>query len=147
MARDAGVSVSTVSRVLNDKDDVAPETYEKVQGVIAELGYTSSLAARSMRSRRTGVIGLILPDLEDPFCIQVMKGINHAIVRLDYDLIAYTSGSIKQDSDGRAGTALCLSAQRQHHRWDHRRHPCRHQLSPRRLPSWPSTPTTNAPTA
>jgi LacI family transcriptional regulator len=98
VARAAGVSVSTVSRVLNDKDDVAPDTSLKIKGVIAELGYTSSLAAKSMRSRRTGVIGLILPDLEDPFCIQVMKGIHHAIVALDYDLIAYTSGSIKKHS-------------------------------------------------
>jgi LacI family transcriptional regulator, galactose operon repressor len=98
VARAASVSVSTVSRVLNDKDDVAPETYQRVRGIIADLGYTSSLAARSMRSRRTGVIGLIMPELEDPFCIQVMKGINHAIVALDYDLIAYTSGSIKKQS-------------------------------------------------
>lgn len=98
VARAAAVSVSTVSRVLNGKVDVAPDTCQKVQGVIAELGYTSSLAARSMRSRQTGVIGLIMPDLEDPFCIQVMKGIHHAIVALDYDLIAYTSGSIKQHS-------------------------------------------------
>jgi LacI family transcriptional regulator len=96
VARSAGVSVSTVSRVLNDKDDVAPDTYVKVKEVIAELGYTSSLAAKSMRSRRTGVIGLILPDLEDPFCIQVVKGIHNAIVALGYDLIAYTSGSIKK---------------------------------------------------
>ncbi|HSR30985.1 MAG TPA: LacI family DNA-binding transcriptional regulator, partial [Anaerolineae bacterium] len=58
VAREAGVSVSTVSRVLNDKDDVAPETYERVRDVIRRLGYTSSLAARSMRSRRTNVIGL-----------------------------------------------------------------------------------------
>jgi LacI family transcriptional regulator len=98
VARAAGVSVSTVSRVLNDKDDVASDTSLKVKQVIAELGYTSSLVAKSMRSRRTGVIGLILPDLEDPFCIQVMKGIHHAIVALGYDLIAYTSGTIKKDS-------------------------------------------------
>ena len=49
VAEAAGVSVSTVSRVLNDKDDVAAETYERVQQVIAELGYASSLAARGMR--------------------------------------------------------------------------------------------------
>lgn len=98
VARSAGVSVSTVSRVLNNKSDVAPATYQRVQDVIAELGYTSNLAARSMRSRRTGVIGLIMPDLEDPFCIQVLKGINHAIVELHYDLIAYTSGSLNKHS-------------------------------------------------
>ncbi len=98
VARAAGLSVSTVSRVLNDKDDVAPETSQRVKAVIAELGYTSSLAAKSLRSRRTRVIGLILPELEDPFCIQVMKGIHHAIVALGYDLMTYTSGSIKKHS-------------------------------------------------
>jgi LacI family transcriptional regulator len=98
VARTAGVSVSTVSRVLNDKDDVAPDTYQKVRDVIQELNYTSNLAARSMRSRRTGVIGLIMPDLIDPFSIQVMRGVNRAIAELDYDLIAYTSGSIKKNS-------------------------------------------------
>jgi LacI family transcriptional regulator len=98
VAEAAGVSVSTVSRVLNDKDDVAPETYEKVQDVIQEMGYTSSLAARSMRSRRTNVMGLIVPDVADSFSIQVMKGVNQAVFELDYDLIIYTSGSIKKRS-------------------------------------------------
>jgi LacI family transcriptional regulator len=98
VAKAAGVSISTVSRVLNDKDDVAPETYQKVQDVIEELDYTSSLAARSMRSRRTNVIGLIMPDVEDPFSIQVMKGVNRAIAELGYDLIVYTGGDIKKES-------------------------------------------------
>jgi LacI family transcriptional regulator len=92
VAKTAGVSVSTVSRVLNDKDDVAPETYKKVQCVIRELGYTSSLAAKGMRSRRTNVIGLTMPDVGDPFGIQVMKGVNQAIQEFGYDLIVYTGG-------------------------------------------------------
>ncbi len=98
VARAAGVSVSTVSRVLNDKDDVAPETYDRVRAVIQQLGYASSLAARSMRSHRTNVIGLIVPDVADSFSIQVMKGVNQAIFKFDYDLIIYTSGSIKKRS-------------------------------------------------
>ena len=98
VARTAGVSVSTVSRVLNDKDDVAYETYEKVRDVIQELGYTSSLAAKSMRSHKTDVIGLVMPDVEQPFPIQVMRGVNRAIAELDYDLIVYTSGGIKKNS-------------------------------------------------
>lgn len=92
VADTAGVSVSTVSRVLNEKDDIAPDTYQKVKEVIRELGYTSSLAARSMRSRRTNVIGLIMPDVEQSFPIMVMKGVNRAIAKLDYDLIVYTGG-------------------------------------------------------
>lgn len=98
VAREAGVSVSTVSRVLNDKDDVAPETYERVQRVIRQLSYTYSLAARSMRSCRTNVIGLIVSDVGDPFSIEVMRGVNRAISELDYDLLVYTSGSIQRRS-------------------------------------------------
>jgi LacI family transcriptional regulator len=92
VATAAGVSVSTVSRVLNEKDDIAPETYERVKSIIAEMGYTSSLAARSMRSARMNVIGLIMPDAGEPFPIEVMKGVNNAIAALDYDLIIYTCG-------------------------------------------------------
>jgi LacI family transcriptional regulator len=98
VAQAAGVSISTVSRVLNNKDDVAPETYQKVQEVIDELGYTSSLAARGMRSRRMNVIGLVMPDVGDPFSIQVMKGVSRAIAELDHDLIVYTGGEFKKES-------------------------------------------------
>jgi LacI family transcriptional regulator len=98
VAEAAGVSISTVSRVLNNKDDVAPETFQKVQNVIEELNYTSSLAARGMRSHRMNVIGLIVPDVEYPFSIEVMKGVNQAIAELDYDLIVYTSGDVQKES-------------------------------------------------
>jgi len=96
VAREAGVSVSTVSRVLNGKVDVASETVEKVQGVIEELGYASSLAARGMRSSRTNVIGMILPDVSALYCIEVMRGVNRAIAQLNYDLIIYTTGDIRK---------------------------------------------------
>jgi LacI family transcriptional regulator len=100
VAKAAGVSVSTVSRVLNDRLDVAPDTYQRVKGVIEELGYTSSLAARSMRSHKMDVIGLIVPDVQEPFPIQVMRGVNRAIAKLDYDLLVYTSGNIRKHYDG-----------------------------------------------
>jgi len=98
VARAAGVSVSTVSRVLNDKDDVAQTTYSRVQTVISELGYASSLAAKSMRSHQTNVIGLIMPDLEESFPLEVMKGVNQAILDLNYDLIVYTNGDINKNT-------------------------------------------------
>jgi LacI family transcriptional regulator len=98
VAEAAGVSVSTVSRVLNDKDDVAAETYEKVQKVVRELGYVSSLAARGMRSHRTNVIGLIMPDVASPYSIEVLQGVNRAISQLDYDLIVYTNGDVRKNT-------------------------------------------------
>ncbi len=96
VARGAGVSVSTVSRVLNGKGDVAFETNEKVQRIVKELGYASSLAARGMRSRSTNVIGLIMPDVASPYSLEVLRGVNRGIAQLDYHLIVYTTGDIRK---------------------------------------------------
>jgi LacI family transcriptional regulator len=92
VANAAGVSVSTVSRVLNNKDDVSPETSAKIRAVINELSYASSLAAKSLRSRKTNVIGLIMPDVAHSYSFEVMKGVNQVIDKLGYDLVIYTSG-------------------------------------------------------
>jgi LacI family transcriptional regulator len=92
VASKAGVSVTTVSRVLNGKDDASEETIKKVQAVVQDLGYASSLAARGMRSHRTNVIGLIMPDVASYYCQEIMRGVNRAIAKLDKDLIVYTSG-------------------------------------------------------
>ena len=94
VARQAGVSVSTVSRVLNAKVDVAAETQEHILSVIEELGYTSNLAARSMRSRKNFLIGLIMPDIEYPFAVEIMKGVNRAVARSEFDLVVYTTGNV-----------------------------------------------------
>ncbi|MBB4689506.1 LacI family DNA-binding transcriptional regulator [Amycolatopsis jiangsuensis] len=63
VASRAGVSIKTVSNVVNDFDRVAPETRLRVQAVIDELGYRPNLSARQLRSGRTGVIALAVPDL------------------------------------------------------------------------------------
>lgn len=94
VAKAAGVSVSTVSRVLNEKTDVSLDTYDKVRRIIDELGYTSSLAATSMRSRRTNVIGILVVELGDPFSLELFKGVDRAIRGTEYDLIVYSSGYI-----------------------------------------------------
>lgn len=99
VAKAAGVSVSTVSRVLNDKDDVSAETYARVQRVIAELGYSSSLAAKSMRSKRTNVLGILIMDVSDPFSLELVGGVGHAIRGTEYDLIVYSSGHATAQSE------------------------------------------------
>ena len=96
VAKKAGVSVSTVSRVLNGKVDVAGDTQERILGVISKLGYTSNLAARSMRSRRKDLLGLVVPDIGFPYSIEVMKGINRAIAESSFDLLVYTMGDVKK---------------------------------------------------
>ncbi len=96
VAREAGVSVSTVSRVLNRKDDVAFETRQKVDEVISRLGYASSLAARGMRSNTTHVVGVIMPDIGSAYCSEIMQGINQAIAHSNYDVIIFSKGDISK---------------------------------------------------
>jgi LacI family transcriptional regulator len=100
VAKAAGVSVSTVSRVLNGKVDVASETQEHVRSVIDELGYTTNLAARSMRSFKKNLVGLIMPDIAYPFAVEVMRGVNQAIAESEFDLLVYTTGDVRKS--GRA---------------------------------------------
>ena len=75
VARVAGVSVSTVSRALAKPDDVAPNTLAKVLDTARGMGYRPNLAARGLVTGRTGIIGLIVPDLENPFFASVTKGV------------------------------------------------------------------------
>jgi LacI family transcriptional regulator len=101
VAQAAGVSVSTVSRVLNGKVDVAQDTQDRIEAVIERLGYTSSLAARSMRGQKTNMVGLIMPDVAFPYAVEIMKGVNRAIAESELDLLVYTTGDIRKH-----GTAL-----------------------------------------
>ena len=100
VAKTAGVSVSTVSRVLNGKVDVASDTQDRIRSVIDDLGYTTNLAARSMRSFRKNLVGLLMPDIAYPFAIEVMKGVNGAIAESEFDLLVYTTGDVRKS--GRA---------------------------------------------
>lgn len=75
VARLAGVSVKTVSNVVNDHPHVRPATRERVELAIAELGYVPNLTARSLRSGRTGAIALGLPDLALPYFAELAAAV------------------------------------------------------------------------
>lgn len=90
VAQAAGVSVATVSKVLNERYGVSGATSERVRAVIAELGYESSLVARSLRNTRTNVIGLLVADFE-PFSTEVLKGAADAIRDSGYELVVYSA--------------------------------------------------------
>jgi LacI family transcriptional regulator len=99
VARTAGVSVSTVSRVLNGRDDVAAGTVQRVQRIIDDLGYSSNLAAKSMRSHRTNVIGVIIFDLSLSFCLEIVRGIDQAVKAHTYDLMIFSSNRANHRDD------------------------------------------------
>ncbi|GAA1856659.1 LacI family DNA-binding transcriptional regulator [Microbacterium koreense] len=91
VAATAGVSRSTVSRVVNGSTAVSPAALEAVQRAIAELNYVPNRAARSLASRQTHAMALIVPEdttrfFGDPFFASVVSGINSRLSRSDYVL-------------------------------------------------------------
>lgn len=98
VAAEAGVSVATVSKAVNGRYGIATATAQRVLDAVEKLGYESSLVASSMRSRRTGVIGVLVADFE-PFSAEILKGVGTALHGSDLDLLAY-SASRQRDSEG-----------------------------------------------
>jgi LacI family transcriptional regulator len=99
VAAAAGVSVATVSKVINNRYGVADETAARVRAVIERLGYESSLVAQSLRSRRTNVIGILLWDFE-PFGTELLKGVAQAVRGSGYELVVYSGGGLGRTMHG-----------------------------------------------
>ena len=78
VARRAGVSASTVSRVLSRPDVVSPDTRKRVLATVEELGYAPNSVARNLRTRRSDKILVTVPDITNPFYALVIKGIESA---------------------------------------------------------------------
>ncbi|WP_091658524.1 LacI family DNA-binding transcriptional regulator [Micromonospora auratinigra] len=97
VARAAGVSVATVSKVVNARYGVAQATVQRVQQVIRDLGYEASLGAQSLRSHRTNVLGILVAEFE-PFSTELLKGASREVAGSGYQLLAYSSG----DGEGAA---------------------------------------------
>jgi LacI family transcriptional regulator len=74
VAREAGVSLMTVSRVVNKKGEVSQATRRRVQAVIEKLGYRPSSIARGLVTKRTSAVGLVVPDNANPFFSELARG-------------------------------------------------------------------------
>src|SRR5687767_6421759 len=84
VARHAGVSSMTVSRVINGGARVSPETRRRVDDAIAELGYVPSRLARGLIRQRTGTLGVIVPDVANPFFTLIVRGAEDVARRAGY---------------------------------------------------------------
>lgn len=87
VARLAGVSTATVSRVLNDNDRVAPDLAERVLKAKDELGYRSNSLARGLRTRANSVVGVVIPDVTNPFFTELVRGIEDLVRESGYLLV------------------------------------------------------------
>lgn len=91
VAREAGVSYSTVSRVFSDFEYVNEDTRRKVVAAADRLGYVVNLQARSLAGGRSNIIGLLVPALDNGYISEIVLGIDEELARSNYDLMLYTT--------------------------------------------------------
>ena len=91
IARDLGLSVVTISKVLRNHPDISDETRERVLARVKELNYQPNIAARSLVTGRTYLVGLVVPDLLHPFFAEIAKSLSEALRKSGYYLIVSSS--------------------------------------------------------
>lgn len=91
VAREANVSMATVSRVVNGNPNVKPVTRKKVLDVINQLGYRPNAVARGLASKRTTTVGVIIPDISNVFYAELARGIEDIATMYKYNIILSNS--------------------------------------------------------
>ena len=99
----AGVSRATVSRVVNGSERVSPETRQAVESAVRRMGYTPNRAARSLVTRRTDSIGLVIPEptttlFGDPFFARIVRGVSDVLAEADLQLVLLTPQSEHEEA-------------------------------------------------
>jgi LacI family transcriptional regulator len=102
IAREAGVSISTVSRVINKSLPVAEDTTRRVEDTIQRLDFKPNLAARNLASKHTNTIGLLLPFISGGFFSMMLAGINRCISQSGFDLLIFASPKLERHEFNRA---------------------------------------------
>ncbi|MBE0697636.1 MAG: LacI family DNA-binding transcriptional regulator, partial [Anaerolineaceae bacterium] len=87
VARQAGVSIRTVSRAINGLDDVSIETRQKILAVARELGFRPSQLARALVTRRSQTLGLVIPHITNPYFAEVAHGVFNTAKESGYSVL------------------------------------------------------------
>ena len=93
VAREARVSMATVSRVVNGNPNVKPETRQKVLDVIKQLNYRPNAVARGLASKKTTTVGVVIPSITDPYFAELALGIDDVASMYKYNIILTNSDS------------------------------------------------------
>jgi DNA-binding LacI/PurR family transcriptional regulator len=96
IARELGVSVSTISRVVNNKTYVNPKTRKIVLEGLKKFNYMPNQVARSLKKQSTGTVGIVVPDISENFFAQIIKGIDEVLRRKDISIILADSNESSQ---------------------------------------------------
>lgn len=92
VAREAGVSVATVSRLLNDQEVVNPDTAARVFAAIEKLSYEPNLLARNLRKNESRVVLILTPNVTNPYYAHILSGIGDMCTSLGYSSLIFTTG-------------------------------------------------------
>ena len=96
IAKAAETSVSTVSRALNNHPDVSAETRERIVQIAKACGYERNVFAHSLISGRSGLISVVMPDVDYDYQLQFLRGMTHAAQRLDQELLLTVKGTASE---------------------------------------------------
>jgi LacI family transcriptional regulator len=99
IAKRAGVSKTTVSRVLNNKPDVDGTTRERILTIIQETGYVPQVLAVGLATGRTGLIGLLVPSLSRTYSLEVIQGVAEGVEESEYELVLYTTSLVEKNQE------------------------------------------------
>src|SRR5690625_1902665 len=91
IAKRANVSAMTVSRVINKSAKTSDKTRKKVESIIEELGYIPNKSARSLTSKRTKILSLMITDITNPFFTNVARGAEDKAMQMGYQLLLCNS--------------------------------------------------------
>lgn len=101
IAKAAGVSLATVSRVVNDGPKVGSETRKRVKQIMAEMGYRPNANARALVSQQSASLGVVLAELSDPFFATLAHGIQSVALEKDVQILM-SCGSIEMETERKA---------------------------------------------
>jgi LacI family transcriptional regulator len=96
VAAHAGVSVGTVSRVINRESNVAPALRDRVEAAVHALDYKRNMLGRNLRTQRTGAIGVVVPDITAIFFAELVKEIEHVATQAGYSVLIGNSANSQQ---------------------------------------------------
>jgi DNA-binding LacI/PurR family transcriptional regulator len=109
VAEKAGVSVITVSRVINSPEKVKPETRKQIRYIMDELGYSPNFAAKALVRQRTGIIDVYIPaniDISNPFVMHFISGISEVLSTHMYSFLILRDRKVEHACDGYIATGL-----------------------------------------
>jgi LacI family transcriptional regulator len=109
VARRAGVAISTVSAVINRSAPVSEETIARVEAAVAEIGYTPHGGAQSLRSGRSRLIGLVVPNVANPHFAAVAREVENVCLSAGYTTVVYSTG---QDAERESQVLKMMRVQR-----------------------------------